>query len=318
MQLNHTNMIQRKPKIFIGSSTAGYSIAEKVKNNLSSIADCVLWKDQNVWEINSSTFDNLLRMASYFDFGVFVATADDLTLKNGQIVIEPRDNVILEMALFLGALGRHKSFLLVEADIELPSDFKGIYMSRFRNTDESTIQTACKECESKINEHIHFGHLSLYPTTALAIGYYKNFVAGLVEAVQIANPLVIEGVNYSEFTLRIVIPKDLHGAIREKAHQFYKRNGFVESAMDTKFRKHPAWFQLDPKTAPKAIIYDMPSTLTGIDDAIELILQKGFEGRTKMQQVIEERELFNFKRVLQMQIDKSPFAKSSVELIDEY
>jgi hypothetical protein len=62
----------------------------------------------------------------------------------------------------------------------------------------------------------------------------------------------------------------------------------------------------------------MPSTLTGIDDAIEMILQKGFQGRTKMQEVIEQRELNNFRRVLQMQIDRSPFAQATVEIIDEF
>jgi len=100
-------MTSHKPKIFIGSSTAGYPIAEKVKTCLSTTAECFLWKDTGIWEIGKSTFDNLLRMANYFDFGVFVATSDDLTLTNDKLVIEPRDNVMLEMALFLGALGRH-------------------------------------------------------------------------------------------------------------------------------------------------------------------------------------------------------------------
>src|SRR5579875_3570976 len=96
-----------KPKIFIGSSTQGYAVAEKVKNCLSSIGDCYLWKDEGVWEVNYSTFDNLLRMVRFFDFGVFVATADDLTqTADGKIVIEPRDNVILEVALYLGAMGK--------------------------------------------------------------------------------------------------------------------------------------------------------------------------------------------------------------------
>ena len=311
-------MTDLKPKIFIGSSTAGYTIAEAVKNILGSHADCVLWKDPNVWEPNRSTFENLLRKVSYFDFGIFIATADDITLTNDKLVIEPRDNVILEMSLFLGSLGRDKSFLLVEKGIKLPSDFDGIYMSRFEKGNPKSIEIATEECENKINEHYKLGHLSLYPTTALAIGYYKNFVSGLVASAQDADPLEINGVIYTDFKLKVVIPKDLQGIIREKADQFYKRHSFVENAMKTKFRKHPAWFQLDPKDAPKAILYDMPSTLTGIDDAIEIILQKGFHGRTKMQEVIEERELNNFRRVLQMQIDKSPYAKSTVEIIDEF
>lgn len=311
-------MTDLKPKIFIGSSTAGISIAEKVKTNLLTIGDCFTWNEPNIWEPNRSTFENLLRMVSYFDFGVFVATADDLTLTNDKLVIEPRDNVILEMALFCGAMGRDKSFLLVEDSIKLPTDFSGIYMPRFKKLDNSTIKTVCDEYASKIEEHYRLGHLSLYPTTALAIGYYKNFIAGLVDSAQEAEVLEIDGIKYSDFKLKIVVPTDLKGMIREKAAQFYKRNGFTENAMKTKYRKHPAWFKIDPKQAPIAVLYDMPSTLTGIDDAIEMILQKGFQGRTKMQEVIEQRELNNFRRVIQMQIDKSPFAQATVEIIDEF
>lgn len=311
-------MTDLKPKIFIGSSKSGYNVAEKVKSCLSTVGDCFLWQDEGVWETNRSTFDNLLRMASYFDFGVFVATADDATLTNEKIVIEPRDNVILEMALFLGALGKDKSFLLVEDGIKLPSDFNGIYMPRFISDNQESIEAGCRSFESKIIEHYRLGHLSLYPTTALAIGYFKNFVAGVVDGVQNNPELKHDEVIFTDFKLRIVIPKDLHGMIREKAAQFYKRHGFLENAMQTRFRKHPAWFQLDVSNAPHAVMFDMPSTLTGIDDAIEMILQKGFQGRTKLQEVIEQRELNNFRRVLQMQIDKSPFAKEMVDIIDEF
>lgn len=311
-------MSDLKPKIFIGSSTTAIPIAKEVKSNLSSIGDCFLWNEPNVWEPNKSTFENLLRMVSYFDFGVFVATADDVTLTNDKIVIEPRDNVILEMALFCGAMGRDKSFLLVEEGVKLPSDFNGIYMPRFKKDDIVSIKNACDEYSGRIEEHYRLGHLSLYPTTALAIGYYKNFVAGLVESAQDADKLEIDGVQYSDFKLKVVIPTDLKGIIREKASQFYRRHGLVENAMKTKYRKHPAWFNFDPKQAPIAVLYDMPSTLTGIDDAIEMILGKGFQGRTRMQEVIEQRELNNFRRVLQMQIDKSPFAQATVEIIDEF
>ncbi len=311
-------MTDLKPKIFIGSSTAGYPIAEKVKTYLSKIGDCFLWQEPDVWETNRSTFDNLIRMSNYFDFGVFVATADDLTLTNDKLVIEPRDNVILEMSLFLGSMGHNKSFLLVEDGVKLPSDFSGIYMPRFDKTKDETIEAACSAYISKIEEHYQLGHLSLYPTTALAIGYYKNFVADLVESVQTAENLEFNGVVYTDFKLKVVIPSDLKGMIREKAAVFYKRNGLFANDIKAKFRKHHLWFQLDPKNAPTAIMYDMPSTLTGVDDAIELILQKGYKGRTKMQNLIEQKELNNFRRVLQMQIDSSPFAQATVEIIDEF
>ncbi|SKB27114.1 STING domain-containing protein [Daejeonella lutea] len=312
-------MTDLKPNIFIGSSGTGYEYATKVKDCLNGIANCILWQEPGVWEPNRSTFDNLLRMVSFFDFGIFVATADDLTLtKDDKIVIEPRDNVILEMALFLGALGKHKSFLLVEEGVKLPSDFKGIYMPRFKRADNNAIEAACKEFSATIEEHYKLGHLSLYPTTALAIGYYKNFIAGLVDSVQNTKVLKINNLKFTKFKLKVIMPKDLKGLIREKADQFYRRHGFIENTMETKFRKHPAWFHIDEHHAPQAIMYDMPSTLTGVDDAIEMILQKGFQGRTQLQEVIEQRELNNFRRVLQIQIDRSPFAQEIVEIVDEF
>jgi hypothetical protein len=311
-------MTDLKPKIFIGSSGDGYPIAEHVRSILSIAGDCLVWKDPGVWEQNKSTFDNLLRMTGYFDFGVFVATKDDLTLTKGSLVEEPRDNVILEMALFLGALGRNKAFLLVEEGVKLPSDFNGIYMERFNNADTSSVVKACEQYAALIAEHYRLGHFSLYPTTALAIGYFKNFLRPLVESAQNADPLVIDGVEYNDFKIKVVMPADLDGQIREKGDLFYRKHGFVLNSLKTKFRSHNTWFQLDPSKAPAAVLYDMPSTLTGIDDAIEILLQKDHVGKTTMQKVIEERELNNFRRVLQLQLDSSAYAKSTVEIIDEF
>jgi hypothetical protein len=258
-------------------------------------------------------------MANYFDFGVFVATADDLTLKGGKMIIEARDNVILEMTLFLGALGRDKSFLLVEKGTDLPTDFSGIFQPRFVKTDADSINSACAELYEKIEEYYKTGHLSLYPTTALAIAYYKNFVAGIVEAAQNPEPNILDGVKFTNFKMKVVVPADLHGNIREKADLFYKKHGLAGGHLtNTKFRPYPTWFQYDKSKAPNAIMYDMPSTLTGVDEAIALILRKGHTGRTKLQEIIEQRELNNFKRVLQIQIDASPYAKEVVEIIDEF
>ncbi len=307
-----------KPKLFIGSSRSNLSIAEKVKSYLSSNVDCSIWNSPEIWEINQSTFDNLLRCVSYFDFGLFIATADDWTLTKDKIVIEPRDNVILEMALFCGALGRDKSFLMVEEGIKLPTDFDGIYMPYFKKEDEKSIQSACDAYSKRITQHYRLGYLSLYPTTALAIGYYKNFISGLVERINEAEEIIIDGKRYSDFKLKVVLPKDLKGNIRERATLFYKRNNLLSNSLNTKYRPYPSWFMFDAAQAPQAFLYDMPTTLTGIDDAIELILQKTFHGRTNLQEIIEQRELSNFKRVLKMQIDKSPFAQEIVEIIDEF
>lgn len=312
-------MTNLKPQIFIGSSGNGIDAAKIVKSELSALGDAYLWSESDLWEPNDSTFDNLLRMSGYFDFGVFVATADDLTLTSkGEYNFEARDNVILEMALFVGALGKKKSFLLIENGVDKPSDFLGIFMPEFQKGDINSLKEKCLEIGPKITENYNAGHLSLYPTTALAIGYYKNFVADLVASMQIANEIEINGVKFSDFKLKVVIPKDLKGRVKEKASLFYKKHGFAENSLQTPIRKHPLWFQLDPKSAPLAIMYDMPSTLTGIDDAIEMKLEKAYKGRTKLQEIIEQRELNNFRKVLKIMLETSPFAVANVEIVDEF
>lgn len=156
-------------------------------------------------------------MTGYFYFGVFVATQDDLTLTSkGEYGFEARDNVILEMTLFVGALGKKKSFLITEKGLDKPTDFSRIYMPEFVKGDQASIKKVCSEISSRIVEHYHTGHLSLYPTTALEIGYHKNFVADLVTSMQIADELNIDGVKYKDFKLKVVIPNDLKGRVKEK------------------------------------------------------------------------------------------------------
>lgn len=313
-------MTTLRPQIFVGSSGTGLPVADIVKNELMAYGDAYLWTQGDLWEPNESTFDNLLRMSGFFDFGVFVATPDDFTITSKKEEnYEARDNVILEMAMFVGSLGKRKSFLLVENGVDKPTDFNGIYMPQFDRTKPDTVIAATKQIGKIITEHYETGHLSLYPTTALAIGYYKNFIADLVSSIQHANELEIDGTKYKDFRLKVVIPTDLKGRVKEKADLFYKRHGYVMNKLNTPYRDHPIWFQFDPSAKPPhAIMYDMPSTLTGIDDAIEMKLEKGYKGRTKLQSIIEQRELNNFRKVLQIMLDESPLAKAWVEIIDEF
>jgi predicted nucleotide-binding protein len=144
-------MTDLKPQIFIGSSGSGIEIAKIVKEELNKTGDAYLWSEGDLWEPNQSTFDNLLRMTGYFDFGVFVGTQDDLTLTSkGEYGFEARDNVILEMTLFVGALGKRKSFLLTEKGLDKPTDFSGIYMPEFIKGDDVSIRKACSEISNII------------------------------------------------------------------------------------------------------------------------------------------------------------------------
>ena len=60
-------------------------------------------------------------------FAVFLLTADDmLQTSAGTSVLRARQNVILEVGYFWGALGRRRMALLVERGVEFPSDIQGL------------------------------------------------------------------------------------------------------------------------------------------------------------------------------------------------
>jgi predicted nucleotide-binding protein len=46
------------------------------------------------------------------DFAAFVVTADDVTASRGRRKASPRDNVVFEIGLFMGAIGRERTFVV--------------------------------------------------------------------------------------------------------------------------------------------------------------------------------------------------------------
>jgi 8-oxo-dGTP pyrophosphatase MutT (NUDIX family) len=119
-------------KIFIGSSTRGLPLANAIQANLSPF-DCTIW-NQDVFALTKSTLDNLISALESFDFGIFVFSADDEVHVGGQVKLTARDNVIFELGLFTGGLGRERA-LIVEPDgipnFHSPTDLMGMTTARF-------------------------------------------------------------------------------------------------------------------------------------------------------------------------------------------
>lgn len=121
-----------KPRVFIGSSVEGLTIAEHIQLGLDHHAECELWS-QGVLGLSGGTLDSLCKAAAEFDFAILILTADDLVQKRGVQGNSPRDNVLFELGLFMGALGRDRTFGVYRRDQrpDLPSDLAGITLADF-------------------------------------------------------------------------------------------------------------------------------------------------------------------------------------------
>ena len=119
------------PSVFIGSSSEGLPIANALANALRTHAQIHVWRD--VFRIGDTFIESLVRELKRCDFAILVATADDVVESRGTSGVAPRDNVVFEAGLFIGAIGHHNAFLLCDsrARLKLPSDLAGITYATF-------------------------------------------------------------------------------------------------------------------------------------------------------------------------------------------
>jgi predicted nucleotide-binding protein len=121
-----------RPTMFIGSSGEGLRIAQALQAELEHDVDATIWS-QGVFGLSGGTLESLVDATGRFEFAALVLTPDDLVTKRGETGNAPRDNVIFEAGLFMGALGRLNTFLVSCRDdhLDLPSDLAGITRAEY-------------------------------------------------------------------------------------------------------------------------------------------------------------------------------------------
>ena len=132
-----------KPRVFVGSSTEGLQVAEFIQLGLEQAAECTLWT-QSTFAPGQTTIESIVDVAVEYDFAVLVLTADDMTVKRGVEAAGPRDNVVFELGLFTGALGRARTFMVYSRDenLRLPSDLNGVTAVMYGNRSDGNLEAA--------------------------------------------------------------------------------------------------------------------------------------------------------------------------------
>lgn len=137
-----------RPRVFIGSSEEGLQVAEAIQQNLDLACETELWT-QGAFGLGGSTLESLIEASLRCDFAILVLTPDDMTASRGQLQESPRDNILIEIGLFIGVLGRKRAFVVYDrtANIKIPTDLAGITLADFRpNSSGNTVAAVGPSC----------------------------------------------------------------------------------------------------------------------------------------------------------------------------
>ncbi len=141
--------------------------------NLDYHFEVTIWKN-GTFKLSSSMIEDLVEKSSAVDFALFIFAPDDITTIRNRNEHVVRDNVIFEMGLFVGAIGKSRSFVLKPRDIDmhLPTDLLGVTPADFdanRSDGDlvSATNRACSLIKSEVERLGLINHASLSETRAI-------------------------------------------------------------------------------------------------------------------------------------------------------
>jgi Predicted nucleotide-binding protein containing TIR -like domain len=134
-------------RVFIGSSgelkNVAYAVQQCLESEIPEVL-CNVWTD-GVFTPSSDFMSALINMAHDVDFAILVAGRDDVATWRGEKVSIPRDNVTFELGLFMGVVGKERTFLVCpENTPKLPSDLSGFVHVRYRERPDNNWEAAVR------------------------------------------------------------------------------------------------------------------------------------------------------------------------------
>lgn len=119
--------MNERPVIFVASSSEQLPAVRQIRAGLRSKDwDVRVWDTQ--FAFSAAYIESLEKALDEADFAVVVMTGDDQANVRADAVVLPRDNVIFELGLFIGRLGRERCAFFHDAsrDTRIASDLGGV------------------------------------------------------------------------------------------------------------------------------------------------------------------------------------------------
>ena len=121
-----------KLSLLIFSSSEDLNVARAIQTELDYDMDVELW-NQNVFQLSQYPIESILEKLDSTDLASFVFLPNDIASIRGENKIVVRDNVLFELGLAIGKLGRERvSFVIPRgSDLHIPTDLAGINKGTF-------------------------------------------------------------------------------------------------------------------------------------------------------------------------------------------
>ncbi|MBA3963795.1 MAG: nucleotide-binding protein [Chthoniobacterales bacterium] len=312
--------MDKRPTVFIGSSSEGSPVAEALKAQFGDKAVVDVWNNNAVFERGVSFFESLVNASSLYDFAILVFTGDDATTSRKRTHASARDNVLFEYGLFLGHAGKRRAYAFVQDKLHVPSDLAGIHFDHFKfgankKLDAAFGETASRLVADMLDYHANTAEFSQLPSTALAIGYFENFISRICNQLDNYEPVTIKDrqLNYTSFTLNIVIADDLRLVEQDNLRSIIRGLEQVKVTASG-FRDFPFYVQSVPAEGDTHLeLFDIPTTMKSCRRAIQKIFASEYLGKNNLQKRAEQREISNFEHTLRLLIDDVPVWKPNIK-----
>ena len=120
--------VNSRPALFVGCSAESIPIANTIRAEFKCDPIEVTMWTEGVFAPSAFPIESLEQVLRTVDFAALVLSPDDRVISRGATTDAPRDNIILELGLFIGVLGHSRTFLIypLGIDIKIPTDLAGI------------------------------------------------------------------------------------------------------------------------------------------------------------------------------------------------
>jgi hypothetical protein len=125
--------MSEKPRVFIASSSEQLAVAQQIAKALNDPKEWTVVVWDKAFDFSASFIESLERELGRADFAMVVLTGDDVANVRKKAAVLPRDNVIFELGLFIGRLGRDRCFFFVDAasGTRIASDLSGVMAASY-------------------------------------------------------------------------------------------------------------------------------------------------------------------------------------------